>query len=253
MEQLSFKLDVFEGPLDLLLHLISKNKVNIYDIPINEITNQYLEAIDEMKKLDLEVSSEFIVMAAQLIYIKSKMLLPAQNDDEEEDPRADLASRLIEYKRYKEASIYLKEHEFSSRYMFFKKPDDVEPKVVEAPITFDLSELTSAFYDILERAKRREPPPKQIFDGIVKRSVVSVKDKISNILDLVCRKKKVSFKKYFSSMVYRDEMVAAFLAVLELIKDGRLCVDYTNDKNDFEITAANENAALTYSGEDEYE
>ena len=99
MEQLSFKLDVFEGPLDLLLHLISKNKVNIYDIPINEITNQYLEAIDEMKKLDLEVSSEFIVMAAQLIYIKSKMLLPAQNDDEEEDPRADLASRLIEYKR----------------------------------------------------------------------------------------------------------------------------------------------------------
>lgn len=236
MEQISFRLAVFEGPLDLLLHLISKNKVNIYDIPIKEITDQYLQALEEMKKLDLEVSSEFIVMASQLLYIKSKMLLPAEKEENEEDPRQDLAKRLMEYKRYKESAVYLKEHEFASRYMFFKAPDDIEPKVEEKQIKFDLNELTNAFYDVLERSKRREPPPKQVFDGIVKRSVVSVKDKISNILSSVSGGKRVKFKKYFKSLIYRDEMVAAFLAVLELIKDGRLCAAYSDDENDFYLT-----------------
>lgn len=248
MEQISFKLAVFEGPLDLLLHLISKNKVNIYDIPIKEITAQYLDAIEEMKRMDLEVSSEFIVMAAQLLYIKSRMLLPAEEEEEKEDPREELANRLIEYKRYKEASGYLKEHEFASRYMFFKAPDDIEPKIKETKINFDLDELTRAFYDVLERSKRREPPPKQIFDGIVKRSVVSVKDKISSILS-AASKKSISFKKYFKSLVYKDEMVAAFLAVLELIKDGRLYASYSENTNDFELSAKLKDEP--YIGEDE--
>lgn len=236
MEKLSFRLVVFEGPLDLLLQLISKNKVNIYDIPIKEITTQYFEVIEKMQEMDLEVSSEFITMAAQLLYIKSKMLLPQDDEEDEEDPRADLAARLLEYKKYKEASGYLKEHEFSSRYMFFKAPDDVEPKVVEYKGDFDISKLTEAFYDILERTKRRQPPPKKIFDGIVKRSIVSVKDKITEILDAVSDGRKISFNEWFENLIYREEMVASFLAVLELIKDGRLKVAYKSDKRDFEMS-----------------
>lgn len=254
MEKLSFKLVVFEGPLDLLLHLISKNKVNIYDIPIKEITAQYFEVIEQMQKMDLEVSSEFIIMAAQLLYIKSKMLLPAEEKEDEEDPRADLANRLLEYKKYKEASGYLKEHEFSSKYMFFKAPDDVEPKVAKYTGSFDIEALTEAFYDILERTKRRAPPPKKIFDGIVKRSVVSVKDKISEILEAVANGNKISFNTWFENLIYREEMVAAFLAILELIKDGRIVARYISSKKDFELSEGkNTGKAEANSGEDEYE
>ncbi len=254
MDKLSFKLVVFEGPLDLLLHLISKNKVNIYDIPIKEITTQYFEVIEQMQKMDLDVSSEFIIMAAQLLYIKSKMLLPQDEEEQEEDPRDDLANRLLEYKKYKEVSGYLREHEFSSKYMFFKTPDDVKPKVLEYTGEFDIQALTEAFYDILERTKRRTPPPKKIFDGIVKRSVVSVKDKISDILSAISDGKKISFNIWFENLIYREEMVAAFLAVLELIKDGRLAARYIASQRDFELSEGDKSGyTKDYNGEDEYE
>ena len=120
MDTMLYKLDAFEGPLDLLLHLITKNKVSIYDIPIVEITAQYLEAIEGIEESQLENTSEFLVMAAQLLYIKSKMLLPKPEEEEEEDPRDDLARRLAEYQQYKEASQELRKSEFWSRYMFFK-------------------------------------------------------------------------------------------------------------------------------------
>ena len=184
------------------------------------------------------------------------MLLPATEEEEEEDPRADLANRLLEYKKYKEASGYLKEHEFSSKYMFFKAPEDVEPKVVEYTGGFDIASLTEAFYDILERSKRRAPPPKKVFDGIVKRSVVSVRDKISDILNKVADGSKISFNEMFESLVYREEMVATFLALLELIKDGRIVVNHKNAEHDFEISKSDTyNAEITedsYSG-DEYD
>lgn len=237
MEQLSFKLMVFEGPLDLLLQLIGKNKVSIYDIPISEITTQYFDVLSGMKQMDMEVSSDFIAMAAQLLYIKSKMLLPAADEDEGEDPREDLANRLLEYQKYKNTLPYFKEHEFSNKYLYFKEPDDIKPKVEFSERGFDIDELTRAFFDILERAKRRQPPPKQNFDGIVKRDVVSVKDKIDEIMTGIARKGKLSFKGLFLTMEYRDEMVAAFLAILELIKDGKILA--VNSKNDdFEIKPA---------------
>ena len=124
MDTMLYKLDSFEGPLDLLLHLITKNKVSIYDIPIVEITAQYIEAIEGIEESQLENTSEFLVMAAQLLYIKSKMLLPKNEEDEEEDPRDDLARRLAEYQQYKEASQELRKSEFSSRYMFFKEEEN---------------------------------------------------------------------------------------------------------------------------------
>lgn len=237
MEQLSFKLLVFEGPLDLLLQLIGKNKVSIYDIPISEITTQYFEVLSQMEQLDMEISSEFITMAAQLLYIKSRLLLPREEEDED-DPRDDLANRLLEYQKYKNTLPYFKEHEFSDKYLYFKAADDIKPKIEIVDKNFDIAELTEAFLDILERAKRREPPPRKNFEGIVKRDVVSVKDKISDIMSGIAKKGKLSFKKLFSAMEYKDEMVAAFLAILELIKDGIILATNSKDGGDFEIKSA---------------
>ena len=138
--------------------------------------------------------------------------------------------------------------------MFFKAPDDVDPKIVEYTGEFDIEALTEAFYDILERTKRRTPPPKKIFDGIVKRTVVSVKDKISDILSAVSGGKKISFNTWFENLIYREEMVAAFLAVLELIKDGRLTARYISSERDFELSQGNGcEYSEDYNGEDEYE
>ena len=124
MEQLSFKLDAFEGPLDLLLALIKKNKVNIYDIPITEILDQYMQVMAEMKETDLEISSEFLVLAATLLQIKSKMLLPKDDENEEEDdPRAELVRRLVEYRQIKESIEFFREHENAGDSLFFKLPD----------------------------------------------------------------------------------------------------------------------------------
>ena len=126
MDTMLYKLDSFEGPLDLLLHLIAKNQVSLYDIPIVEITAQYLAAIEGIEESQLENTSEFLVMAAQLLYIKSKMLLPKNDEEDEEDPRDDLARRLYEYQQYKEASQELRKSEFSSRYMFFKEEEKID-------------------------------------------------------------------------------------------------------------------------------
>ncbi len=222
MDKLTFKLDVFEGPLDLLLHLISKNKVSIYDIPIVTITNQYFEALEIMSELDLEISSEFCVMAAQLLYIKSKMLLPKQEEETEEDPREELARRLLEYQKYKQASQKLKEREFYYKYMYFKEPDEVEPLEPPLPDSYPIEKLMEAFYDVLERTKRRAPPPRKNFDGIVKRRVVSVKEKASRIINILGAKKRVSFVSIFDKDVDRPEIVATFLALLELIRMNRV-------------------------------
>ncbi len=222
MNSLSFKLDVFEGPLDLLLHLIQKNKVSIYDIPIASITEQYFEALEIMEELDLEISSEFCVMAAQLLLIKSKLLLPKPAEDEEEDPREELARRLLEYQKYKQAAGKLKEREFYYKYMYFKDPDDIEPMTPPPPDSYPIEKLVEAFYDVLERTKRRAPPPKKNFDGIVKRRVVSVRDKATKIVNVLRGKKKINFTSIFDYDADRAELVATFLALLELIRMNRV-------------------------------
>lgn len=222
MDKLTFKLEVFEGPLDLLMHLISKNKVSIYDIPIASITEQYFEALELMHEMDLEVSSEFCVMAAQLLYIKSRMLLPKQEDGEEEDPRAELAERLLEYQKCKMAAEKLKQREFYYKYMFFKAPDDIEPAKMPPPDSYPIEKLMEAFYDVLERTKRREPPPKKTFDGIIKRRVISIRDKASNIIGMVKNSNRVTFRDLFLKEETKPELVATFLALLELIRQSRI-------------------------------
>ena len=145
MQELSFSLEIFEGPLELLLHLLKKNKVSIYDIPIESITVQYMEYLEKMEAFDMELSSEFLIMASELLYIKSKMLLP-RHEEEDEDPRKNLADRLIEYQRMKTLAGYLKEHEEDSRYLFFKEPDAIaQPAPDYSDQTFDIERLMAAF------------------------------------------------------------------------------------------------------------
>ena len=237
MEKVLYKLENFEGPLDLLLHLITKNKVNIYDIPIVEITDQYLEAIQDLEESKLDNTSEFLVMAAQLLYIKSKMLLPKDDiEEDEEDPREELAKRLIEYQKYKEASKELRKSEFWSRYMFFKEEEKIDFPIPAYDKHHETQDLLEAFNAILQRKIRNEKPKKKSFFGIVGREKVSVEKMTQKIIKLLSKKKKVLFKSIFNEKDSKPEMIATFLAVLEMIKLNQIRADYDENIDDFIIS-----------------
>lgn len=227
MEQLSFHVEAFEGPLDLLLTLIKKNKVNIYDIPISEILEQYMAAIAEMESLDLEVSSEFLVLAATLLQIKSKMLLPSEEEDEEqEDPREELVRRLIEYKRFKEKAEFLRSRENVGYTRFYKAPEYIERPVVP----FDYSKVSAenlliSYKVSYMKLERKLPPPKKSFEGIVGHERVSVKSRVKNIWKRLISRGKTRLLDLFSGKVSRGEAVASFLAVLELIKLKKIMIE----------------------------
>ncbi len=233
MEQLSFHVEAFEGPLDLLLTLIKKNKVNIYDIPISEILEQYLDAIAQMEKFDLEVSSEFLVLAATLLQIKSKMLLPAKDEEEEaEDPREELVRRLIEYKRFKEKAEFLKGRENLGYTRFYKAPEYIKRPI----IPFDYSKVTAenlliSYKVSYMKLERKLPPPKKSFEGIVGHEKVSVKSRVKSIWKKLISKGKAKFLDLFKGVKSRPEAVASFMAVLELIKLKKIMVE----ENDGEV------------------
>lgn len=213
------KLEVFEGPLDLLLHLIKENEIDIYDIPIAVITQQYLDYLDFMKELNIEVASEFLVMAATLIHIKSKMLLPpaeemTEEEEEAEDPRAELVQKLLEYKKFKEAAEDLAVRELHWRDAFSRQPLKPETLIGEGdPLLIDLNlfDLISALKKVLERI------PEKTFYGIT-RDELSIKDKISMILDILEGKESITFEELFSKDVAKVEVIVTFLALLELIR-----------------------------------
>lgn len=239
MNEILFKLDKFEGPLDLLLTLIQKNKVSIYDIPIVEITEQYLEVIDGIEDTEIENTSEFLVMAAQLLYIKSRMLLPKNEEEEEEDPREELAQRLADYQKFKEVSKELRKTEFSSKYMIFREEEKIKFPVPPYDRHHDISALMDAFESILQRRIRKEKPTKKNFFGIVGREKVSVDDMVDKICKELKRKKKLGFNELFKPEDSKPEMIATFLAVLEMIKLNRLFADYDENSEDFIITTKN--------------
>ena len=236
MDILLYKLDSFEGPLDLLLTLIKKNKVSIYDIPIVEITEQYLEAINGIEESDLEYTSEFLVMAAQLLYIKSKMLLPRDEEDDEEDPRDDLANRLLEYQKYKEASQELRKTEFSSRYMVFREEEHIDFPIPEYSKEHPVSDLIDAFNSIMARQLRKKPVEKRAFSGIVGREKVSVGDMTKKVRSMLSKNKRLGFKSLFKYDDSKPEMIATFLAVLEMIKLNQIRADYDENIDDFIIS-----------------
>ncbi|MFZ3207271.1 MAG: segregation/condensation protein A [Geobacteraceae bacterium] len=212
------KTDAFEGPLDLLLHLIKKNEVEIYNIPIAAITRQYLEYIDLLKELNLDVAGDFLVMASTLIQIKSRMLLPVMPDeepaDEEEDPRAELVRRLLEYQKYKEASMMLAGREMMEREVFARKfpppelallqPDEGVPEV-------ELFELIEAFRRVLSRS-----PAATIHE--VGAEMHTVAECITDLLDALKGRESLAFEELFCDRLSREYVITLFLALLELCR-----------------------------------
>lgn len=224
MSELSFKIDVFEGPLDLLLHLISKNKVSICDIPISIITDQYFAYIELMQQLDMEVGGEFLVMASQLLYIKSKMLLPAP-EEEEEDPRAELADRLEEYKRYKEISAEMDKLSHSMENVVFKGAEPLNlPKVKTENKEIPIEKLFDAFFTVIDRSVTRKPIDPKTFKRVIGRTNYSVRTASKSVMGKLKKGEKAAFESLFEGLRVRGEYVATFLALLELIKENVVTV-----------------------------
>ena len=236
MDGMKYKLESFEGPLDLLLTLIKKNKVSIWDIPIVEITEQYLEAISGIEKTMLDNTGEFIILASQLLYIKSKMLLPKDEEEDEEDPREELAQRLYEYKKIKEASHEMRKTEFSSKHMVFRSEEPIKFPIPEYNIDHTIDELIDAFDMIMARRIRHQKPEKRAFYGIVGRELVSVDDMVAKIENILSSMRKVDFSSLFKAEDSRPEMIATFMALLEMIKLNRIRADYDDKKKEFIIS-----------------
>ena len=242
---INVKLQVFEGPLDLLLHLIDKNKVNIYDIPIAMITEQYMEYVNQMDKEDLNVVSEFLVMAATLLDIKSKMLLPKEVNEEgiEEDPRAELVEKLLEYKLFKYMSYELKDRQIDAERAFYKEP--TVPKEVAAyrpPVNLEeligdltLHRLNQIFQDVLKRQEEKIDPIRSKF-GKIEKEEVSMSEKLVQVRSYLKEHKHFSFRQMLSKNSSKVSVIVTFLVILELIKTGFVTVQQENTMADIEIT-----------------
>ncbi|MBI5409284.1 MAG: segregation/condensation protein A [Nitrospirae bacterium] len=213
-----FKLPVFEGPLDLLLHLIKESKIDVYDIPIVDITRQYIEYLEMMKELNLEIAGEFLVMAATLIHIKSKMLLPPEEAEKEgraEDPRSELIRRLLEYQAYKESSIFLRKREEIWKNIFQRTMPDEEDLTFEPePMLFEANvfDLISAFKKLLEKA------PAQTLE--ITRETLTVADRINFIMERLEKEDGIRFEDLFEEGFSRVTLIVTFLALLELVRLG---------------------------------
>ena len=230
---ISVKLNVFEGPLDLLLHLIDKNKIDIYDIPIVEITDQYMEYIHAMEKEDLGVMSEFMVMAATLLDIKCRMLLPKEvnEDGEEEDPRAELVQKLLEYKMYKYMSYELRDKMDDAEGIYYKKPtvpkevlqyrEPVDPSAHLEGLT--LEKLNEIYKSIIRKQDDRIDPIRSKF-GTIEKEEVSLSDKMLQMKDFAKSHRKFSFRQLLERQCSKVQVIVTFLSVLELMKMGHIHV-----------------------------
>lgn len=227
------KLQVFEGPLDLLLHLIEKNQVNIYDIPIVTITEQYLEYLGEMQRQDLDVMSEFLVMAATLINIKAKMLLPKEEEEEEEeeDPRAELVRRLLEYKMYKYAATELKDMELDAAGSIYRSPaipkevaeyrEEIDPLELCDGLT--LNRLNEIFQMVMKKQVEKIDPIRSKF-GTIEREEISIEERMDTIRDQVKGLKGISFRTLLEIQASKINVIVTFMAILELMKVGAITV-----------------------------
>jgi len=219
MEEIyNIKIPVFEGPLDLLLHLIRENKIDIYDIPIAIITHQYLQYIKIMKELDLDIAGEFLVMAATLIHIKSRMLLPPDEEappEEQEDPRHELIQKLIEYQTFKEAALSLRQREDEWTRVFQREPlsDEKDDEGIYLS-DVNLFDLLEAFKKILDTS-----PPEV---ATITKETLTVKDKMSLIMEMLEGQEAVRFEEFFKDGITRSQLIVTFIALLELIRLGLL-------------------------------
>lgn len=240
------KLQVFEGPLDLLMHLIDKNKIDIYDIPIVEITNQYMDYIHAMEKEDMNIMSEFLVMAATLLDIKCRMLLPKEvnEEGEEEDPRQELVEQLLQYKMYKYMSYELRDRQIEGERSIYK--DATIPEEVakyEEPVDMDqligdltLAQLRRIFNDVIRRQNDKIDPVRSKF-GKIEREEVNLPEKISYVEQFAASHNRFSFRELLERQSTKMQVVVTFLAVLELMKVGTIHVDQEHTFDDIIITS----------------
>lgn len=223
----NIKIQNFEGPLDLLFHLIEKNKFNIYDIPINDITDQYMEYLYAMNTFNIEIASEFIVMAATLLHIKSKMLLPDKQEGEEpeEDPRDELVNRIVQYKKIKEFAEILKLNEIEWGRVFYKFPEVVETRKIYEDVDMTINELVNTYRTILINNEDKINTRTQIKETTIKHEVVSLKEKMKEIVSKLSKKVSFGFSEMFSlNKNTKKEVVTGFIAVLELIRLKKITV-----------------------------
>ncbi|WP_286034612.1 segregation and condensation protein A [Megamonas hypermegale] len=227
-EQYKVHLESFEGPLDLLLHLIEKNRIDIYDIPIALLTEQYMAYLAKFKEFNIEIASEFLVMAATLLQIKSKILLPdtkietETTDEEETDPRQELVERLLEYRRYKEISSVLSEMAQEAGQRYFRKSTLPEPKHLP-PTGLDVKLLWQAFQNVLEGQIEHAP-----LIANVAREQYTIEDKIVSLLAILKENNgNICFTAVFTPKTSKAELITTFLAMLELIKIKRISVYQT--------------------------
>ena len=243
---LEVKLQVFEGPLDLLLHLIDKNKIDIYDIPIVEITNQYMEYIHAMEREDLNVMSEFLLMAATLLDIKCRMLLPREvnGEGEEEDPRQELVEQLLQYKMYKYMSYELRDRQVEGDRSLYRDPDiPEEVQDYVEPIDLDklldgltLARLNSIFREMMRRQTDKIDPIRSRF-GKIEKEEVSLPEKLGFVEEYAGAYPSFSFRQLMARQRSRVQLVVTFLAVLELMKTGKIKVLQEQPFDDILITS----------------
>ncbi len=240
------KLEVFEGPLDLLLHLIDKNKIDIYDIPIAEITDQYLAYISAMEETDLDVMSDFLVMACTLLDIKSRMLLPGKPDEngEEEDPRSELVEQLLEYKMYKYMSEELRDRQVDADRILYREPDvPEEVRAYEQPVDMDelledvtLEKLNEVFRDVMKRQTEKIDPIKSRF-GKIEQEKVTVAEKVSYVRSYAGKHTSFSFRDLLKEQSSRSQVITTFLAILELMREGTIQAEQKGQNEDIRITS----------------
>ncbi|MBR4295609.1 MAG: segregation/condensation protein A [Clostridia bacterium] len=237
MEALTYKLDAFEGPLDLLLTLIDKNKVSIADIPIAIICDQYMEYIAEAKNLDMEIAAEFIVMASELMYIKSKLLLP-KISEEEEDPRAALADALLRYKQAKEAA-----QKMAPLYALYSGRMIKDTDEISIDKTYisdqDVNKLFEAMKHIIMQNSVIEKAERTHFTPLIQKPIVSVELKIIEILETLERKESASLRELLCGSASRADLIASFMGILELIKLGRILIQEESDDREDSVHDSN--------------
>lgn len=233
MQQINYKLEVFEGPMDLLLHLIAKHKLNINDIPIVELVNQYLDYVRQMENADFEIAGDFLEMAARLIYIKPVSLLPRH--EEAEQLKKELTGELIEYRDCKIMAKKLSEHTDGFD-RFVREPQ--EGYVNHNYERFhEGEELLNAYISAAGRAQRKLPPPVDSFRQIVARKFVNVASKIGSVMGKLKKHRKVKFLKLFSDAQSKSDIVATFLAVLELAKTKQITLEGSMDNPEVEMVS----------------
>lgn len=244
---LSVTLEVFEGPLDLLLYLIEKNKIDIYDIPIVVITEQYLDYIRKMQTEDMNVMSEFLVMAATLLDIKCRMLLPKEvnEEGEEEDPRAELVQKLLEYKMYKYMAYELRDKQVDAAKSWYKKP--MLPKEVteyQYPIDYEellgglsLTKLHEIFKAIMRRQEEKVDPIRSRF-GKIEKDEINLEEKQVYIEEYVRNHKRFSFRSLLEKQGSKMEVIVTFMAVLEMMKQGIIFIEQEDTFADIVITSS---------------